>query len=97
MVAVELVLFYLGVVNTFIVEHMPLVSLILIPSVTFIVTSRLNKASEFRTIEINRQAEVRAIRERRLQLELSRRMKLADFRQAWIKSQRSMSVSSLFY
>ncbi len=63
--------------------------------VTVIITHALNSAAEKRSIVANRnvtelavkasrEAEERSASERKLQLELARRMKLADFRQNWI-------------
>ena len=97
-------------INNWIVAHKELVTLIVLPSATWIVTSALSKAAEKRTREANadaailadiarraaeeratearREAEERSASERRLQLELARRMKLADFRQSWINELR---------
>ncbi|MCR8825148.1 hypothetical protein [Pseudosulfitobacter koreensis] len=76
----------LKAINSFIAEHRELVTLIGILLVTFLVTKLLNKSNEKRAKILSDQAEQRARADRRLQLELSRRMKLADFRQAWIDS-----------
>lgn len=88
MVVIDFLFSSLGGLNKLIVDHSALISLILIPAITFLVTSKLNLSSEIRSSEMNKQADLRASKERRLQLELSRRMKLANFRQAWINSLR---------
>jgi hypothetical protein len=97
-------------INNWIVAHKELVTLIVLPLVTWIITSILSNAAEKRTKEANasaaklaevsrlaaeeranesrRDAEDRSAKERRLQLELARRMKLSEFRQNWINELR---------
>jgi hypothetical protein len=78
----------LTTLNQWISSHKELVSLVAIPVVTFTVTYLINRSSEKRAAIARKEAEVRAAEERLLQLELSRRMKLADFRQNWINEVR---------
>lgn len=70
--------------NHWISDHKELVTLVVVPVVTLAVTAIINRSAERRSTAAAVEAEHRAAQERRLQLELSRRMKLADFRQNWI-------------
>ena len=75
---------FLIAMNEWIVGHKELVTLVAVPLFTLIVTASINRSAEKRSNQERASAEKRAVKERRLQLELSRRMKLADFRQNWI-------------
>ncbi|MFW8594131.1 hypothetical protein [Cribrihabitans neustonicus] len=70
--------------NQWLVTHKELVTIVAIPLLTGGVTVAVNRSVEARSAKSREAAENRAANERRLQLELSRRMKLADFRQQWI-------------
>nr|WP_321250470.1 hypothetical protein [uncultured Ruegeria sp.] len=75
---------YLTDWNQWISSHKELVTLVVVPVVTLTVTAIINRSAEKRSAAASLEAEHRAAQERRLQLELSRRMKLADFRQNWL-------------
>ncbi|AXT35187.1 hypothetical protein D1820_09470 [Phaeobacter sp. LSS9] len=74
--------------NQWIVSHKELVTVVAIPLLTAGITVAVNRSVEARSTKAREAAEDRAAKERRLQLELSRRMKLADFRQNWIDNLR---------
>ncbi|MEW2912259.1 hypothetical protein [Leisingera sp. JC11] len=68
---------FLTDVNSWITNHQSLLTVVALPFAAFLIKYISDSA-----------AEKRAARERRLHLELSRRLKLADFRQAWINEVR---------
>lgn len=65
-------------INSFLVEIKFLIISIFVPLLTFLVTHKAATSSEKRARD-----------DRKMQLELSRRLKLADFRQAWINDVRA--------
>ncbi len=70
--------------NQWIIGHKELITLVVVPLITLAVTTIINRSAEKRSAAASKEAQYRAAQERKLQLELSRRMKLADFRQNWI-------------
>lgn len=68
----------LSTLNQWISSHEMLVTVVMIPLVVFIVTRLINNSSE-----------KKASKERALERELAIKLKLADFRQAWINDLRA--------
>ncbi|MEH6647140.1 hypothetical protein [Sulfitobacter sp.] len=70
--------------NNWIIPHKELVTVIAVPALTYLVTFFSGKTAEKRTRISTEASERRAFAERKLERELTKRIKLANFRQAWI-------------
>ena len=81
-------LVFLGTVNTWISNHRDLLTLLFVPLLTWFVTSFSGRISASRANEERHLEREIAKATRRLERELSRKLKLAEFRQSWINGLR---------
>jgi hypothetical protein len=79
---------YLDDLNAWIIAYREIVTIVALPLITVWFTNSVNSAAEARAEKTRAEAETRDAGQRLVQLELARRMKLADFRQNWIDEMR---------
>ena len=70
--------------NEFILNHKELITVLAIPLITWFASYSINKSAEKRANVASEIAESRAKYEKLVERELAKKIKLADFRQAWI-------------